>query len=207
MPGPKIWNSNVLSGPLSHYFDPHFDRDVVKIKPGESFSTNEPYIIATVLGSCVAACIRDNVQGAAGMNHFMLPEQGREAAAAGESASLRYGVFAMESLINEFIKRGSKRRDLEAKVFGGAAVVDAIHNDVGAQNAAFVIDYLGVEGIRTTAIDLGGWAPRKVYFFVEDGRVLVKYLRHLTNDTIERRDAEYARELAFRTVGAPVELF
>ncbi len=140
------------------------------------------------------------------MNHFMLPEQGAEARLA-EGTSLRYGLFAMESLINEFIKHGSNRRDLEAKVFGGAAVVDAIHTDVGAANAAFVTDYLAVEGIRTTATDLGGSAPRKVYFFVEDGRVLVKYLWRLKNDTIERREAEYARALAFVPLQSPVELF
>jgi chemotaxis protein CheD len=193
-------------GNLSHYFDTHFQREIVKIKPGEYFASTQPFIIATVLGSCVAACIRDPVRGSAGMNHFMLPG-GRAAAPDAGAPSLRYGVFAMESLINEFIKHGSARRDLEAKIFGGAAVVDEIHADVGAQNAAFVVDYLAVEGIRTTAIDLGGLTPRKVLLFVEDGRVLVKYLTRLTNDTVERREAEYARSLAFEPPSAPVELF
>jgi chemotaxis protein CheD len=196
----------VPGGDLSHYFDSSFGRQVVKIKPGEFFVSVEPLIIATVLGSCVAACVRDPVRGTAGMNHFMLPEQGSESREAG-GPSLRYGLFAMESLINEFIKNGSARRDLEVKVFGGGAVVDAIHTDVGAQNARFIINYLAVEGIRIIATDLGGSAPRKIYFFVEDGRVLVKYLWRLKNDTIGRREAEYARALTLAPRVPQVELF
>jgi chemotaxis protein CheD len=106
---------------LSRFFDPHFERDVVKIKPGEFFATTRPCIIATVLGSCVSACIRDTARGGAGMNHFMLAQTlGEPGSPALDPPSLRYGAFAMESLINEFIKRGSRRQDLEAKVFGGA---------------------------------------------------------------------------------------
>jgi chemotaxis protein CheD len=156
---------------LSHYYDEKHDREIVKIKPGEFFATKHKFIIATVLGSCVAACIRDAARGSAGMNHFMLPEH----SAADDASSLRYGLFAMESLINEFIKHGSQR-DLEAKIFGGAAVVDVISREIGAQNAAFAVDYLKREGIRTTVMDLGGVAPRRVLFYVEDGHVLVSYL-------------------------------
>jgi chemotaxis protein CheD len=189
---------------LSHYYDAKHDRDIVKIKPGEFFATTRPFIIATVLGSCVAACIRDVARGSAGMNHFMLPHVG---AATGDSSSLRYGLFAMESLINEFVKRGAHRHNLEATVFGGAAVVDVIKAEIGAQNATFVVDYLKQEGIRTTATDLGGFTPRRILFFVEDGRVLVKYLTRCTNDTIERREEEYARQIALNPQLGTVELF
>jgi chemotaxis protein CheD len=192
---------------LSHYYDSKHDRDIVKIKPGEFFATTRPFIIATVLGSCVAACIRDPIRGTAGMNHFMLPEHGESGGAPPAGSALRYGSHAMEALINEFIKNGSQRRDLEAKIFGGAAVVDVISAKIGAENAAFVVDYLKREGIRTTGTCLGGFAPRRVLFFVEDGRVLVKYLRRCTNDTIERREAEYAREIAISPLPASVELF
>jgi chemotaxis protein CheD len=191
---------------LSRYYDSRLEREVIKIKPGEFFATTSPCIIATVLGSCVAACIRDPVRGYAGMNHFMLPDEGPEAQARGES-SLRYGVFAMESLINEFVRHGSARRDLVAKVFGGAAVVDAIRTNIGAQNAAFVTEYLAVEGITTIASDLGGSAPRKVFFSVESGLVRVKYLWRLSNDTIEQREQEYLRALAFAPAMPPAELF
>jgi chemotaxis protein CheD len=188
---------------LSHYYDSKHDREIVKIKPGEFFATTHKFIIATVLGSCVAACIRDPARGSAGMNHFMLPEHNSDE----DASSLRYGLFAMESLINEFIKHGSQRRDLEAKIFGGAAVVDVISREIGAQNAAFAVDYLKREGIRTTAMDLGGIAPRRVLFYVEDGRVLVKYLWRRANDTIEKREAEYAQKIAIGLPPPAVELF
>ncbi len=178
---------------------------MVKIKPGESFVTVEPFIIATVLGSCVSACIRDVRRGPAGMNHFMLPDNG-SGVMDSVTPSLRYGIHAMESLIGELIKTGSQRRDLEAKVFGGAAVVESISADVGAQNAEFVLEYLTAEGIRTTVSDLGGHNPRKVLFFVENGKALVKYLTRVTNDTITQRELEYRRTI--ERVSAPaVELF
>ena len=192
---------------LSSYHDSLLKRDVIKLKPGEFYATTRPLVIATVLGSCVAACIRDPGRGGAGMNHFMLPHHHDGHSRAVDASSTRYGVFAMESLINEFVKRGSHRRDLEAKVFGGAAVMDALLADVGAQNADFVRHYLEVEGIRVSAADFGGLMPRKVLFFVEDGSVRVKYLGRLRNDTIERREEEYARALEAGLQPPPVELF
>jgi chemotaxis protein CheD len=150
----------------------------------------------------VACCLRDPVRGWAGMNHFMLPDVA-PGASVDVPSSLRYGVFAMEQLINEFIKRGSQRSDLEAKVFGGAAVIDAITDAVGARNAQFVTDYLAVEGIRTTATDLGGTAPRRVLLFVENGRVFVKYLER-AGSSVGRRDLAFARDMAI--VGTPTEV-
>ena len=180
----------------TQYFDPQFGREVVKIKPGEFYVTTRPYIISTVLGSCVSACIRDTVRGGAGMNHFMLPQQ--HALAPDDMVGavlLRYGVYAMESLIDEFIKHGSRRNDLEAKVFGGASVMTFTHGDIGKQNAAFVIEYLETEKIRTAAVDLGGPFPRRIMQFVDNGTVFVKYLSRLTNDTIQSREVEYAQAL------------
>ena len=85
--------------------------------------------------------------------------------------------------------------------------MDVLLADIGAQNAAFVLDYLAVEGIRVTAMDLGGSLPRKVLLFVEDGSVRVKYLGRLGNDTIERREEEYARTLDAGFPSPEVELF
>jgi chemotaxis protein CheD len=181
---------------LAHFFDPHFLCDVVKIKPGEYFATSRVCIIATVLGSCVAACIEDPVRGRAGMNHFMLPRDTRiDQEVLPRSVSLRYGISAMDSLIDEFVKHGSLRRDLRAKVFGGSSVMQAMQSEIGKQNSVFVARYLADQGIPIDAVDLGGVFARKVLLFVETGRVLVKYLSRLTNDTIEQREAEYARKL------------
>ncbi len=161
-----------------------------------------------MLGSCVAACIRDPIRGSAGMNHFMLPQHDHLDAAAAPETSLRYGLYAMESLINEFIKHGSRRGDLEAKVFGGAAVMTFSHGNVGQLNASFVLEYLATEGIATTAADLGGVLPRKLLQFVDTGIVRVKYLSPLNNDTIQRQETAYARELLRPQAGAAnIELF
>lgn len=181
---------------------------MVKIKPGEFFATTRPYVIATVLGSCVSACIRDTLRGGAGMNHFMLPRRhvaGNDGSVVAES--LRYGVFAMESLINEFIRRGARRSDLEVKVFGGASVMEFTQGDVGKLNAEFVIAYLAAEGIATAAADLGGPYPRKILQFAHSGQVFVKYLSRLTNDTIEDRESQYALTLVSAPRLTEVELF
>jgi len=92
-------------------------------------------------------------------------------------------------------------------VFGGAAVMDAISGDVGKDNSEFVLAFLATEGIETTVADLGGTAPRRVLFFVEDGTVMVKYLWRLHNDTITRREQEYARRIGAQRVATAVDLF
>src|SRR3954470_4591854 len=104
------------------YYDRTFDCDAAKILPGEYYYTGKDMLIVTVLGSCVSACIRDRVSGIGGMNHFMLPDGG-DASNPLISASARYGTYAMEVLINELLKSGARRENLEAKVFGGGNVL------------------------------------------------------------------------------------
>lgn len=104
------------------YFDRNFDCEAAKILPGEYYFTRKPMLIVTVLGSCVAACLRDRTTGIGGMNHFMLPD-GSGDGASPASASMRYGAYAMEVLINQLLKAGARRENLEAKVFGGGNVL------------------------------------------------------------------------------------
>ena len=104
------------------YFDRTYDSHAVKVLPGEFYATPKDLLLVTVLGSCVAACIRDPELGIGGMNHFMLPDTD-SAGPAGNAA--RYGSYAMEMLINQLIKLGAVRARLEAKVFGGGAVIVA----------------------------------------------------------------------------------
>src|SRR3569832_486676 len=116
------------------YYDRTFDSDAAKILPGEYFFSLLVLLFVTVLGSCVAACIRDRVSGIGGMNHFMLPYGGD--ADSPVSASMRYGTYAMEILINQVLKAGAKRENLEAKVFGGGAVLRGFTaSNVGERNA------------------------------------------------------------------------
>lgn len=189
------------------YFDRTFDCDAAKILPGEFYFTNKDMLIVTVLGSCVSACIRDRVTGVGGMNHFMLPDTGGDADNP-VSASMRYGTYAMEVLINELLKAGAKRENMEAKVFGGGNVLRGFTAiNVGERNAEFVLDYLKAERMRVIAEDLNDIYPRKVYFFPKTGKVLVKKLKVEHNDTLRKREQDYASRLKTTSVGGEVDLF
>ena len=189
------------------YYDRTFDCDAAKILPGEYYCTFKDMLIVTVLGSCVSACIRDRVSGIGGMNHFMLPDGG-DVSNPLISASARYGTYAMEVLITEVLKSGARRENLEAKVFGGGNVLRGLTAlNVGERNAAFVRAYLKAEGIRLLAEDLNDVFPRKVYFFPRTGRVLVKKLRELNNNTLVNREQDYASRLAGKEIGGEVDLF
>ncbi|WP_373987920.1 chemoreceptor glutamine deamidase CheD [Duganella sp. BuS-21] len=188
------------------YYDRTFDCQAAKILPGEYFHTNKDMLIVTVLGSCVSACIRDRVTGLGGMNHFMLPDGGGDGSPV--SASARYGTYAMEILINDLLKAGARRENLEAKVFGGGAVLKGFTAiNVGERNAAFVLNFLKVEKIRLVAEDLNDIYPRKVYFFPRTGKVLVKKLMQSHNDTLVKREIEYASRLKVAPVGGEIDLF
>lgn len=188
------------------YHDRTFDMDAAKLLPGEYYATGRDMLLVTVLGSCVAACIRDPKTGIGGMNHFMLPEGGDPHDLM--SASARYGSYAMEVLVNELVKLGANRSRLEAKVFGGAAVLRGFTTvNVGEANSDFVLDYLAQERIRVVSQDLRGIHPRKVYFFPATGRVLVKKLRNVHNDTIVARERGYNRRLSRLPIAGEVELF
>lgn len=188
------------------YFDRSHDIEAAKVLPGEYFVTDKDMLLVTVLGSCVSACIRDPLFGIGGMNHFMLPDAGRDAGPL--SASARYGVFAMELLINQLLKRGARRSALEAKVFGGGNVLRGLTQaNVGQRNAGFVLKFLETENIPVRARDLGDAYPRKVYYFPRSGRVLVKKLRDMHNNTILERELDYGSRLQTTRVAGEVELF
>jgi chemotaxis protein CheD len=179
----------------NRYYDRVFERDAVKILPGEYFVAHDNTMIVTVLGSCVSVCLRDPMTKLTGMNHFLLPHDVR-----GQgnllSESARYGIYAMELLINQMLKMGAHRHQLEAKVFGGANVLNSISvNSVGEQNVEFVMDYLRTEHIPVVANDLLDNFPRKVYFFPETGEVKVRKLKSLHNNTISDRESEYRIKL------------
>lgn len=132
---------------------------------GEYRVISDPRVVlTTILGSCVATCIWDEVAGVGGMNHFLLP--GNEA---GSSDHVKYGVNAMELLINGLLKQGAARARLRAKLFGGAHVVQSL-GDIGAKNAAFATQFLGLERIPCVGQSLGGYRARRVRFWPTSGR-------------------------------------
>lgn len=188
------------------YYDTTFNCESAKILPGEYYYTDKDMMIVTVLGSCVSACIRDRTSGIGGMNHFMLPD-GESASDSPVSPSMRYGTYAMEVLINDILKAGGKRGNLEAKVFGGGAVLRGMSTiNVGARNAKFVLDYLRMENMRVVAEDLNDIWPRKVHYFPKTGKVLVKKLKK-ADTALQDEEQSYARKLLAKPVGGEIDLF
>jgi chemotaxis protein CheD len=191
------------------YFDREFQVEAVKILPGQYHASSGPGTITTVLGSCVSTCLWDPVERIGGMNHFMLPGD-TAAPGAAWTASARFGVYAMEVLINQMTRMGADRRRLVAKVFGGARVLAGFDKlDVGAKNAEFVLEFLKVEGIPLAAQDLLDVHPRKVHFFPATGKVQLKRLQVAPNDTVlQRRERDYLSELAGKAGGGgAIEIF
>lgn len=137
----------------------------VHVVQGEHFVTSDPDImLTTILGSCVAVCLRDAVVGCGGMNHFLLPE-----GKADGDAGRRYGAYAMELLVNEIQRMGGRRERMEAKLFGGARMFDGL-SDVGAANAAFAEKFMRDEGIRVMGGSLGGVGARRIQYWPGSGR-------------------------------------
>ncbi|MGG7516916.1 chemoreceptor glutamine deamidase CheD [Allorhizobium undicola] len=140
----------------------------VHIIQGEYKVISDPNVVlSTILGSCVAACLRDPVAGVGGMNHFLLP--GSASPGMGGGDATRYGVHLMELLINGLLKQGARRDRLEAKIFGGAKTI-ATFSNVGEQNAAFAMQFLRDEGIKVVGSSVGGEHGRKLEFWPVSGR-------------------------------------
>ncbi len=191
-----------VTGEASFFFwDANFRNDAVKVLPGEYFVSDEDLLIVTTLGSCIAACLWDRERHIGGMNHFMLPE--------GSGDSGRYGSYAMELLINQMMKRGASRTTMEAKIFGGGAVISAMTSiNVGERNTTFVIDYLRTERIPIVSKDVLDIYARKVCFLPASGKVLVKRLASTNAAALvaqERAASEKAVPIA--QSGGSVDLF
>lgn len=134
----------------------------IHVIQGQFHVSDEDVVLTTILGSCVAACIRDPVLGVGGMNHFLLPgETGDE--------GLRYGVQSMELLLNALLRRGARRERLEVKLFGGAHLFDGL-SDVGAQNSAFAERFVRDEGLQYAGGSLRGDRARRIQFWPQTGR-------------------------------------
>lgn len=169
------------------FYDAHFKNAAVKVLPGEYFVDNEDLLVMTTLGSCIAACLWDRQAQVGGMNHFMLPE------GAGDSG--RYGSYAMELLINEMMKRGASKSRMEAKIFGGGAVIAGMNTiNVGERNTNFVMDFLKLERIPVVSKDVLDVYPRKVCFLPHSGKAMVKRLAPTNTDALIQQDRNAAQK-------------
>ena len=185
------------------FFEAHFKSDAVKVLPGEYFVHDEDLLIMTTLGSCIAACLWDRERRLGGMNHFMLPE------GSGGIDGGRYGSYAMELLINEMMKRGASRGAMEAKVFGGGAVISGMNSiNVGERNTSFVMDYLKTERIPVVSKDVLDVHPRKVCFVPASGKAMVKRLAAANTEALVAQDRAAARApLPAAAAGGSIDLF
>ncbi|MCX7192305.1 MAG: chemoreceptor glutamine deamidase CheD [Proteobacteria bacterium] len=179
-----------------------------RLLPGEYYVTLNDECVYTTLGSCISACIRDRINGVGGMNHFMLPAStdANSWKSTNLSAATRYGNFAMEHLINVILKNGGKRQNLEAKLFGGGRIMQNM-TDIGMRNIIFVRDYLKIEEIKVLSEDVGDIYPRMVAYFPATGKVRVKRLRSLHNNTIVEEESRYIKTVEKEPIKSDIELF
>jgi len=184
------------------FYDAHFKNNAVKVLPGEFFVHADDILVLTTLGSCIAACLWDRERRVGGLNHFMLPDAG------GAADSGRYGAYAMEVLINELIKLGASRTTMEAKVFGGGAVIGGMNSlNVGERNTRFVLDYLKTERIDVVSKDVLDVYPRKVCFLPASGKAMVKRLATTNSDTLAAQELAAQKAQASGSSGGSVDLF
>jgi chemotaxis protein CheD len=181
----------VSEGTPTRFWDQSAGRWIVQVLPGQLYVTAADEIVTTVLGSCVSACIRDPERGVGGINHFMLPQQPRF----GDSgSSARYGLYALECLINDILKRGGDRDGLEVKVFGGGRVINA-GGDIGRSNIDFVRSFFADEGIPIVSEDVGGEVARRLRYYPRSGKVLVKQMPMRAAAKIIRAEVRLAETL------------
>ncbi len=185
------------------FYDAHFRNDAVKVLPGEYFVHDEDMLVLTTLGSCIAACLWDRERRIGGMNHFLLPDGG----STGGADSGRYGSFAMDQLIGQLVRRGARRETMEAKVFGGGAVINGMSSiNVGQQNTAFVLDYLKTERIPVVSKDVLDIYPRKVCFLPASGKAMIKRLATANLEALAAQERAALSRTAPAT-GGSVDLF
>jgi len=167
------------------------DVEVIKVFSGDCYVSGKPnHMMVTVLGSCIAACIRDPEINVGGMNHFLLPDGTNTA-----DAPLRYGAYSMEKLINDILKLGGKKERLEVKVFGGGNVIESSAK-IGDKNVNFVREYLGQEGIKIAEEDLGGNAPRRIHYFPFTGKVMMKRVKGRNEvEDVKKEEKQYSEKI------------
>lgn len=176
------------------YYDPYWRSHALKILPGEYGIATAGSVIVTVIGSCVTACIRDRNNGVGGMNHLMIANLCKDQPV--NDRLENQASAAMDRFINNLLDSGADPHQLEAKIFGGGNILNRFSRDnVGARSAQFLRNYLSDRQIPVVAADTLDIYPRKVYFFPETGKVLVKKLADIKNETILIREQAYAERI------------
>ncbi len=194
---------------VRRYQDAQGGFTIARLLPGDCYATDADEVLDTVLGSCVAACVRCPRLQMGGMNHFMLPRASNAEADSWNDVcgrATRYGAAAMERLLNLILSRGARRDELEVKIFGGARVLATV-SDIGDHNIRFVREYLAREGLRIAAEDVGDECPRHVRFYARTGRVRVRRLGTASGRGVGAREAKLLDALDTEPIAGPIDLF
>jgi chemotaxis protein CheD len=183
---------------MKRFYSQKYKKNVIMLRAGEYYASKNGEILHTILGSCISACIYDQEKKIGGMNHYILPGLIHPDEIITSKVG-RYGMYAMELLIGELIKCGAKRKNLAAKVFGGGNVLEfrKTDGDVTGSNIRFAKKFLELEGIPVQKKDMGGYDGRKVLFFTDTSRVLLKRY-NIKKDMIAFNEEKSYKSLVFR---------
>ena len=185
-----------------------FEKNMVTVHPGE-FWISDKDMIYTLLGTCVAVVLYSEKHKIGGLNHYLLPLPSSVGSDM-DSESGRYGVNAMELLINGFLKRGVEKRELKAKIFGGGKVLRTLPGaanlqHVGEKNVDFVESFLSKERIPVVAGDVGGTGGRKIYLFPDTGKVLLARIK--ADASLVSMEDKYKKDILTHEHGGDVIFF
>lgn len=188
------------------YYDNAAKARVIKVFSGDCHvSSHEDDMMVTVLGSCIAACIRDPIAHIGGMNHFLLPDSINA-----QDAPMRYGAYSMEKLINDIMKGGGRRERLEIKIFGGGNVIESSAM-IGDKNVKFIKEYLQNEGLKIAQHDLGGKSPRRIHYYPYTGKVMMRKINKEDEiQNVKQEEKTYSSKLNYSAnheSGSNMELF
>lgn len=196
---------------VRRYYDQNLEMTVVKLMTGDCyFTADSREMLVTILGSCISVCLRDPMAKIGGMNHILLPGDNNLKLQKGDLGySTRFGAYAMEELINGMLKLGASKSRMEAKIFGGGNVIES-STAIGTKNIMFAKDFLIQEKIPIVSEDVGGETPRRLHFFPDDGKAMIRKLQRREDFVILEKEKEYEEKLKskFNTKAEPeVDLF
>lgn len=163
--------------------------------PADIFFDREPYIVSTVLGSCVSVCLHDAVLGKGTINHFILPRWNGD-----DLATMKYGNVSIIRILEELLKFGSRFEDVKAKVYGGAEVLTgrATSFQIGSRNVRIAFDILDEFKIPVLFSDVGGNKGRKINFNTLTGEVEMEYIHHRENvPNVTMKEDDVRSEMTF----------
>lgn len=137
-------------------------------------------LVTFALGSCVGICLYDSTAKVAGLSHIMLPcsrDMNNSAA-----QPFKFADTGVAELIRHMQQLGAQPSRLTAKIAGGAQMFAAMTNssiaNIGDRNVVAVKAALAQHHIPIIKEDTGSDYGRTLYFYGEDGGVLIKSAKY-----------------------------